>query len=147
MREIEEEKAARTRERMMQEEAKREEERRMRQRKLEEADSLLNHAEEALDSCKSPLKSSVPFPSLSCIPLVHQIMFFAKVPPYPLKTRGVTPDLCGLADTQWCCAREWTNGRHLYARSGDLSKRRGEATLLLRPWQRCVASSSRHALF
>jgi hypothetical protein len=56
MREIEEEKAARTRERMMQEEARREEERRTRQRKLEEADLLLNHAEEALDSCESPSK-------------------------------------------------------------------------------------------
>jgi IS30 family transposase len=72
MREIEEEKAARTRERMMQEEAKREEERRMRQRKLEEADSLLNHAEEALDSCKSPSQViralSLSFVHSSCTP-------------------------------------------------------------------------------
>lgn len=50
MREIEEERLARLREKILQEEARKEEERRIRQRKLDEADSLLTHAEETLDS-------------------------------------------------------------------------------------------------
>lgn len=70
MREIEQEKAARMRERIMQEEARKEEERRMRQQKLEEADSLLNHAEEALDSREAPSHLCPPPPSFlrpSCL--------------------------------------------------------------------------------